>query len=71
MSSQLVRPRETRSGSSGAVDRGEEVGEGLVRADDVARCVEIHKEAADDGENDRGKFGASSSTCTATKGDQP
>src|SRR3954466_6809151 len=44
--------------SIGAVDRGEEVGEGPVRACGVAGCVEVHQEAADDGEHDGGKLGS-------------
>ena len=43
---------------SGAVERGEEVGEGAVGAWGVAGCVEVHEEAADDGEHDGGKLGS-------------
>src|SRR5437870_1454903 len=45
-------------GLSGAADRGEEVGEGPVRACGVAGCVEVHEEAADDSEHDGGKLGS-------------
>jgi hypothetical protein len=37
---------------SGAADHGEEVGEGPVGASDIAGCIEVLQEAADDCQDD-------------------
>src|SRR5665213_870819 len=55
-------PATDPSGLSGAVDRGEEVGEGPVRACGVAGCVKVHEEATDDSEHDGGQLGPAEAT---------
>jgi hypothetical protein len=56
---------------SGIVDDGEEVVEGLVGACGVAGRVEVHEEAADDGEHDGGQLWAAEAAHPILEGCEP
>src|SRR3954467_7895281 len=56
---------------SGAADRGEEVVKGLVGACGFAGCVEVHEEAADDGEYEGGQLGSAEAAQAVLEGWEP
>ncbi len=60
-----------RQHDGGNSDRVEEVVEGPVSASGIAGCVEVHEEAADDGEYDGGQLGPVEAAHALLEGGEP